>query len=190
MDLRCRRLLGVDRSPPRRCAQGGRREERRHLHRARGRGHAPFRRAGRAPDLARRADRQGHGPEHPRRLRPERPPDPPHERRAAAPRRPRMAGIMLAEMAHARPAAGSGPRRGEDDRHLLPRSAPARWRRGSGWTRRRSSSSRRCRSSRSSPTPPPAPGRPRVCWRRGGTPGPASGRSAPSISRSTSARPG
>ena len=86
-------------------------------------------RAGQAPALARRAHRQGHGPGHAGRLRPERAAHPPHERRAAPPGRSRMAGLVLPEMAHAGLAAGPGPRRGEDDRHLLPRARPARWRR-------------------------------------------------------------
>ena len=85
VDLRRRRLLGVDRRPPRRRAQSFRCEERRHLYRARGGGHAPIRHSERAPDLTWRAHRQGHGPRLPHRLRPERPADPPHERRAAAP---------------------------------------------------------------------------------------------------------
>ena len=92
--------------------------------RARGRGHAPLRRRRSTPDLARRADREGDGPEHSRRLRPERRADPPHERRAAPPGGPRMAGVVLSEMAHAGPAAGPRPRWGEDDRHLLPRPRP------------------------------------------------------------------
>ena len=148
VDLRRRRVCGMDRRPPRRRAEGGRREGGRRLHCARGRGHASLRRRGPAPDLARRADREGDGPEHPRRLRPERRADPSHERCAAPPCGPRMAGGVLPEMAHAGPAAGPRPRRGQDDRHLLPRPRPPARTGGASWTRRRSSSSRPCRSSR------------------------------------------
>ena len=124
VDLGRRRLLRMDRRPPRRCAAGRGSEERRRLHRPRRGRCAPFGRRGQAPDLPRHSRREGDGSEQPHRLRPERRSDSPHERRAAPPGGAGLAGIVLAEVADPHLAAGPGSRRREDGRHLVSRSRP------------------------------------------------------------------